>query len=73
MLQTAMKAVTEFSKMEKSLKNSLEDFDLKELNDANDKLLDLINSLICRQMVVQEVILERLDSNYYSNSIPSHN
>ena len=73
MLQTAMKAVTEFSKMEKSLKNSLEDFDLKELNDANDKLLDLINSLICRQMGVQEVILERLDSNYYSNSIPSHN
>ena len=73
MLQTAMKAVTEFSKMEESLKHSLEDFDLKELNDANDKLLDLINSLICRQMVVQEVILERLDSNYYSNSIPSHN
>ena len=73
MLQTAMKAVTEFSKMEESLKDSLEDFDLKELNDANDKLLDLINSLICRQMVVQEVILERLDSNYYFNSIPSHN
>jgi hypothetical protein len=61
-----MKAVTQFKELKESLTGSLKDFDMKELSDMNDDLVVLIDSLIQRQITLQEVILERLDNAFYT-------
>tara|TARA_B100000287_G_scaffold434845_1_gene500613 strand:- start:2146 stop:2370 length:225 start_codon:yes stop_codon:yes gene_type:complete len=66
-----MESVTTFSELKESLQKSLKDFDMKELSDMNDDLVVLIDSLIQRQIALQEVILDRLDNAYYSTKNPS--
>ena len=61
-----METVTEFKELKESLTESLKDFDMKELSDMNDDLVVLIDSLIQRQITLQEVILERLDNAFYT-------
>tara|TARA_R100000781_G_scaffold43232_1_gene29646 strand:- start:197 stop:409 length:213 start_codon:yes stop_codon:yes gene_type:complete len=61
-----MKAVTQFKELKESLTGSLKDFEMKELSDMNDDLVVLIDSLIQRQITLQEVILERLDNAFYT-------
>ena len=67
-----MKSVTEFTELKDSITESLKDFDMKELSDMNDDLVVLIDSLIQRQIALQEVILERLDNAFYKIKSPSH-
>ena len=67
-----MKAVTQFKELKESLTGSLKDFDMKELSDMNDDLVVLIDSLIQRQIALQEVILERLDNAFYTKKTFSH-
>jgi len=67
-----MKNVTEFTELKESITESLKDFDMKELSDMNDDLVVLIDSLIQRQIALQEVILERLDNAFYKIKSPSH-
>lgn len=67
-----MKNVTEFTQLKESITESLKDFDMKELSDMNDDLVVLIDSLIQRQIALQEVILERLDNAFYKIKSPSH-
>jgi len=67
-----MKSVTEFTELKESITESLKDFDMKELSDMNDDLVVLIDSLIQRQIALQEVILERLDNAFYKIKSPSH-
>ena len=67
-----MKNVTEFTELKESITESLKDFDMKELSDTNDDLVVLIDSLIQRQIALQEVILERLDNAFYKIKSPSH-
>ena len=67
-----MKNVTEFTELKDSITESLKDFDMKELSDMNDDLVVLIDSLIQRQIALQEVILERLDNAFYKIKSPSH-
>ena len=61
-----MKNVTDFTELKKAITESLKDFDMKELSDMNDDLVVLIDSLIQRQITLQEVILERLDNAFYT-------
>ena len=61
-----MESVSEFKDLKESLTKSLKDFDMKELSDMNDDLVVLIDSLIQRQIALQEVILDRLDSAFYT-------
>ena len=65
-----MKAVTEFTKLKESVRDSLKDFDMTELNDMSDDLVVLSDSLIQRQIALEEVILDRLDHAFYSPSTP---
>lgn len=67
-----MKTVTQFKELKESLTGSLKDFDMKELSDMNDDLVVLIDSLIQRQITLQEVILERLDNAFYTKKTFSH-
>ena len=67
-----MKSVTEFTELKDSIRESLKDFDMKELSDMNDDLVVLIDSLIQRQIALQEVILERLDNAFYKIKSPLH-
>jgi hypothetical protein len=67
-----MQPITEFSELKESLQKSLKEFDMKELSDMNDDLVVLIDSLIQRQIALQEVILDRLDNAYYSTKNPSN-
>ena len=67
-----MESVSEFKDLKESLTKSLKDFDMKELSDMNDDLVVLIDSLIQRQIALQEVILERLDNAFYKIKSPSH-
>ena len=67
-----MKSITEFTELKDSITESLKDFDMKELSDMNDDLVVLIDSLIQRQIALQEVILERLDNAFYKIKSPSH-
>ena len=67
-----METVTEFKELKESLTESLKDFDMKELSDMNDDLVVLIDSLIQRQIALQEVILDRLDSAFYTNKPFTH-
>ena len=67
-----MKSVTKFTELKDSITESLKDFDMKELSDMNDDLVVLIDSLIQRQIALQEVILERLDNAFYKIKSPSH-
>ena len=67
-----MKSVTEFTELKDSITESLKDFDMKELSDMNDDLVVLIDSLIQRQITLQEVILERLDNAFYTKKTFSH-
>ena len=67
-----MKSVTEFTELKDSITESLKDFDMKELSDMNDDLVVLIDSLIQRQIALQEVILERLDNAFYKIKSTSH-
>ena len=67
-----MESITTFSKLKESLDKSLKTFDMKELSDMNDDLVVLIDSLIQRQIALQEVILDRLDNAFYTSKDPSH-
>jgi len=67
-----MESVSEFKDLKESLTKSLKDFDMKELSDMNDDLVVLIDSLIQRQIALQEVILERLDNAFYTKKTLSH-
>ena len=67
-----MQPITEFSELKESLQKSLKEFDMKELSDMNDDLVVLIDSLIQRQIALQEVILDCLDNAYYSTKNPSN-
>ena len=64
-----METVSEFKELKESLTTSLKDFEMKELSDMNDDLVVLIDSLIQRQIALQEVILDRLDSAFYTKKI----
>ena len=67
-----METVTEFKELKESLTESLKDFDMKELSQMNDDLVVLIDSLIQRQIALQEVILGRLDNAFYTKKTLSH-
>ena len=67
-----MESVSDFKDLKESLTKSLKDFDMKELSDMNDDLVVLIDSLIQRQIALQEVILERLDNAFYTKKTLSH-
>ena len=60
-----METVPQFKELKESLTESLKDFDMKELSDMNDDLVVLIDSLIQRQIALQEVILGRLDNAFF--------
>ena len=54
-----------FLDLKDSVQDSLKDFSMAELQSMNDDLVILIDSLIQRQIALQEVILDRLDNAYY--------
>ena len=56
-----MDPVHDFINLKNSVRDSVKDFDMQELQQMNDDLVALIDSLIQRQVALQEVILERLD------------
>ena len=60
-----MDAAHTFLDLKDSVQDSLKDFSMAELQSMNDDLVILIDSLIQRQIALQEVILDRLDSAYY--------
>jgi hypothetical protein len=60
-----MDAAHTFLDLKDSVQDSLKDFSMAELQSMNDDLVILIDSLIQRQIALQEVILDRLDSTYY--------
>ncbi len=60
-----MDAAHTFLDLKDSVQDSLKDFSMTELQAMNDDLVILIDSLIQRQIALQEVILDRLDSAYY--------
>ena len=60
-----MDAAHTFLDLKDSVQDSLKDFSMAELQSMNDDLVILIDSLIQRQIALQEVILDRLDSVYY--------
>ena len=60
-----MDAAHTFLDLKDSVQDSLKDFNMAELQSMNDDLVILIDSLIQRQIALQEVILDRLDSAYY--------
>jgi hypothetical protein len=60
-----MDAVHTFLDLKDSVQDSLKDFSMAELQSMNDDLVILIDSLIQRQIALQEVILDRLDTAYY--------
>jgi hypothetical protein len=60
-----MDAAHTFLDLKDSVQDSLKDFSMTELQSMNDDLVILIDSLIQRQIALQEVILDRLDSAYY--------
>jgi hypothetical protein len=45
-----------------SIKRSLEDMTLKELQDMSDNLDDLISVLTIRQIAISDTIMDRLDA-----------
>lgn len=57
--------VDSFLDLKESVQDSLQDFSMPELQSMNDDLVILIDSLIQRQIALQEVILDRLDKAYY--------
>jgi hypothetical protein len=56
-----MDPVHDFISLKESIEDSLKDFDMQELQQMNDDLVLLIDSLIQRQLALQEVILDRLN------------
>jgi len=56
-----------FLDLKDSVRDSLKDFNMAELQSMNDDLVGLIDSLIQRQIALQEVILDRLDNSYYKS------
>jgi len=60
-----MDAAHTFLDLKDSVQDSLKDFNMGELQSMNDDLVILIDSLIQRQIALQEVILDRLDNSYY--------
>jgi hypothetical protein len=60
-----MDAAHTFLDLKDSVQDSLKDFSMAELQSMNDDLVILIDSLIQRQIALQEVILDRLDTAYY--------
>jgi hypothetical protein len=60
-----MDAAHTFLDLKDSVQDSLKDFSMTELQSMNDDLVILIDSLIQRQIALQEVILDRLDSAYH--------
>ena len=60
-----MDAAHTFLNLKDSVQDSLKDFSMAELQSMNDDLVILIDSLIQRQIALQEVILDRLDTAYY--------
>jgi len=60
-----MDAAHTFLDLKDSVQESLKDFSMTELQSMNDDLIVLIDSLIQRQIALQEVIFDRLDTAYY--------
>ena len=54
-----------FLDLKDSVQDSLKDFSMAEPHSMNDDLIVFIDSLIQRQIALQEVILDRLDTAYY--------
>jgi hypothetical protein len=61
-----MDAAHRFLDLKDSVQDSLKDFSMAELHSMNDDLIVLIDSLIQRQIALQEVILDRLDTVYHT-------
>jgi len=61
-----MDAAHRFLDLKDSVQDSLKDFSMAELHSMNDDLIILIDSLIQRQIALQEVILDRLDTAYHA-------
>ena len=61
-----MDAAHRFLDLKDSVQDSLKDFSMAELHSMNDDLIILIDSLIQRQIALQEVILDRLDTVYHA-------
>ena len=61
-----MDAAHRFLDLKDSVQDSLKDFSMAELHCMNDDLIVLIDSLIQRQIALQEVILDRLDTVYHA-------
>jgi hypothetical protein len=61
-----MDAAHRFLDLKDSVQDSLKDFSMAELHSMNDDLIVLIDSLIQRQIALQEVILDRLDTAYHA-------
>ena len=61
-----MDAAHRFLHLKDSVQDSLKDFSMAELHSMNDDLIVLIDSLIQRQIALQEVILDRLDNAYHT-------
>ena len=65
-----MEPISDFTKLKESITASLKDFDMRELTDMSDDLVVLIDSLIQRQIALEEVILERLDNAFHNSTVP---
>ena len=65
-----MEPISDFTKLKESVTASLKDFDMRELTDMSDDLVVLIDSLIQRQIALEEVILDRLDNAFYNSTVP---
>ena len=59
--------IDSFLDLKESVQDSLQDFSMPELQSMNDDLVILIDSLIQRQIALQEVILDRLDNAFYQS------
>ena len=62
-----MDAAHTFLDLKESVQDSLQDFSMPELQSMNDDLVILIDSLIQRQIALQEVILDRLDNAFHQS------
>ena len=65
-----MEPISDFTKLKESVTASLKDFDMTELTDMSDDLVVLIDSLIQRQIALEEVILDRLDNAFHNSTVP---
>jgi hypothetical protein len=59
--------INSFIDLKDSVEDSLKDFSMPELQSMNDDLIILIDSLIQRQIALQEVIFDRLDNAFHQS------